>query len=77
MEITNEQIAKIMKDSYNQAIDDAAKNVKMLAFPNELEEWEVVPDEITREDVDAEENGCSKGFTIEINKESILKLKKL
>lgn len=53
------------------ALKAASKKAKMKVQPSEMEEWTIVPDEITREDVDDEESGC-EDFCISINKQSIL-----
>jgi hypothetical protein len=62
----NQHIQKVIKDT----LQTAAEKSKMSVQPSKMEEWKIVPDEITREDVDDEESGC-EDFWISVNKDSI------
>jgi hypothetical protein len=67
---TPEEFETFKREFGKELLEKAADNAKMKVQPSEMEEWEIVPDEITREDVDDEESGC-EDFFITINKESI------
>lgn len=73
--ISKKQFIEAVKYSNNlhvkAALKAASEQAKMKVQPSEMEEWKIVPDEITREDVDNEESGC-EDFWISINKQSIL-----
>jgi hypothetical protein len=71
----NEEIVQAMilfaQMHVTAALQKASEQAKMLVQPSEMEEWENVPDEITRTDVDDEDSGC-EDFSITIDKDSIL-----
>lgn len=67
---TPEEFETFKREFGKELLEKAADNAKMRVQPSEMEEWEIVPDEITREDVDDEESGC-EDFSITIKKESI------
>lgn len=65
---------KLCIKAYNLGVQMSADNAKIAVYPDTMEQWEIVPESITRKDLDNEESGCDEGFTLEIDKESILKL---
>ncbi len=62
---------KLCKRAYNLGIQEAADNVEMMVSPYDMEAWEHVPNIIKKEDLEEHEDG----FEIEIDRNSILKLK--
>jgi len=67
---TPEEFEQFKRELCKKLLEKAAENAKMKVQPSEMEEWEIVPNEITRKDVDDEESGC-ENFSITINKKSI------
>ena len=67
---TPEQLNEYTANIIKHALETAAEKVKMSVQPSDMEEWENVPDEITRQDVDDEDYKC-EDFCITVNKESI------
>ena len=61
-----------IKFHVEKALENADNSAKMKVQPYDLEEWEIVPASITKDDIDDEDNGCTDGYEITIDKNSIL-----
>ena len=71
-EVSPQMLIEFAKLHVKLALQSASEKAKMSVFPYAQEEWEIVPDEITGDDINEEGSGCTDGFSIEINKSSIL-----
>lgn len=77
--IDNTEIINMLKNAYNLGLQDAVDNAELLVSPYDMESWNkksLKDEDLLEYFLEDEEGNCLRdGFEVEVDKESILKLK--